>query len=341
MRILHIIATAAGWGGLERCVRDLAEHQAADHTVAVAGAEAVLQRLNPAVQKLILPMQFSRRDPRLLWAVRQAVRQFVPDVIHAHAGKGAALIHSSRWLLPRIPKVATIHGTKKHLGFLRDFDRVITVSRRAGESLGGIPHAVIWNAIPALDPPARPKDLSSYPFLGQGKPVFASVGRLVEEKAFDVLLQAMREVDGSLWIIGDGSLRASLEALAAELGITNRVWFAGFRSDVPLLMTLADVMVISSRREGFPLALVEMLHLRRPVVGTRVAGVEEILPNEWSCEPEDAPALASLMRKAANQRNHLESEFAPLFELAARELRLDKAAQKIEAVYQEAIATAR
>jgi glycosyltransferase involved in cell wall biosynthesis len=337
MRILHVIATASGWGGLERCVTDLANQQCATHTVAVAGAEAVLQRLNPAVQKLFLPMQHSRRDPRLLWAVRNAVREFKPDVIHAHAGKGAALIHSSRWLLPPIPRIATIHGTKKHLGFLRDFDRVITVSRRAGESLGGIPHTVIWNAIPPVERPAKPADLAAFPFLGQGKPVFASVGRLVEEKAFDVLLRALHEVDGYLWIIGDGALRASLETLARELGLAERVWFAGFRSDVPLLMGLADVMVISSRREGFPLALVEMLHLQRPVVGTRVAGVEEILPREWSCEPEDAPALAALLRKAAGKLSSLEAEFTPLFELAQRELRLDRAAEKIEAVYREAI----
>jgi glycosyltransferase involved in cell wall biosynthesis len=337
MRILHVIATASGWGGLERCVTDLANQQSATHTVAAAGAEGVLQRLNPAVQKLILPMQHSRRDPRLLWAMRRAVREFRPEVIHAHAGKGAALIHSSRWLLPRLPRVATIHGTKKHLGFLRHFDGVITVSRRAGASLGDIPHTVIWNAIPPMERPVKPADLSGFPFLGQGKPVFACVGRLVEEKAFDVLLRAMRDVDGYLWIIGDGTLRPSLEALATELRISDRIWFAGFRSDVPLLMCLAEVMVISSRREGFPLTLVESLHLQRPVIGTRVAGVEEILPAEWSCEPENAPALSALMKKTASQLNRLDVEFAPLFELAQRELRLDRAADKIEAVYREAI----
>jgi glycosyltransferase involved in cell wall biosynthesis len=335
MRILHVIATASGWGGLEKCVTDLAQQQSGTHTVGVAGAEGVLQRLQPPVTKLFLPMQHSRRDPRLLWAVRNAVREFAPDVIHAHAGKGAALIHSSRWLLPRIPRVATIHGTKKHLGFLRAFDRVITVSRRAGESLGGIPHTVIWNAILASERPDRPADLSTFPFLDQGQPVFASVGRLVEEKAFDVLLRALREVEGYLWIIGDGVLRAPLEKLAGELSLSDRVWFAGFRSDVPLLMSLADILVISSRREGFPLVLVESLHLHRPVVGTRVAGVEEILPAEWSCEPENPPALAALMRKTANQIGSLEKEFAPIYELAAQELQLDKAALKIEAVYRE------
>ena len=138
-------------------------------------------------------------------------------------------------------------------------------------------------------------DLSTFPFLDQGQPVFASVGRLVEAKAFDVLLRALREVEGYLWIIGDGVLRAPLEKLAGELSLSDRVWFAGFRSDVPLLMSLADILVISSRREGFPLVLVESLHLHRPVVGTRVAGVEEILPAEWSCEPENPPALAALM----------------------------------------------
>jgi len=341
MRILHVIATASGWGGLERCVTDLANQQATQHAVAVAGTESILQRLSPAVQRLILPMQRSRRDPRLWWALRQAVRSFAPEVIHAQAGKAAALVHSSRWLLPRLPGVATIHGTKKHLGFLRDFDRVITVSRRAGESLGTIPHTVIWNAIPRTERPPLPTDLRAFPFLGRGKPVFASVGRLVEEKGFDVLLRAMKDVEGFLWLIGDGALRPQLEALTRELGIAGRVWFAGFRPDVPVLMCLADVMVISSRREGFPLVLVEALHLQRPTIGTRVAGVEEILPPEWSCDTEDPVALAELMRKAARKLPKLSDDFAPLFALAERELTLDRAALKIEAVYQEAIESAR
>jgi glycosyltransferase involved in cell wall biosynthesis len=159
----------------------------------------------------------------------------------------------------------------------------------------------------------------------------------VEEKAFDVLLRAMREVDGYLWIIGDGALRDPLEALANELGVRERVWFAGFRSDVPVLICLADVMVISSRREGFPLTLVEALHLQRPVVGTRVAGVEEILPLEWSCETENVAALAALMQRAGQSITALGNEFAPLFAMAGRDLRLDVAARRIESVYQDAV----
>jgi glycosyltransferase involved in cell wall biosynthesis len=134
-------------------------------------------------------------------------------------------------------------------------------------------------------------------------------------------------------------LRGELEALAKEMGIADRVWFAGFRSDVPLLMSLADVMVISSRREGFPLALVEMLLLRRPVVGTEVGGVEEIIPAEWMCAPEQPKALADVMGKAANELTSLPEQFRPVFDLAERELQLAGAARKIEAVYSEVIGT--
>jgi glycosyltransferase involved in cell wall biosynthesis len=337
MRIYHIVGTASGWGGLERCVTDLAAHQSREHTVAVAGAEGVLQHLKPGVQRMVVPMHHNRRDPRLLWSLRRTILDFRPDVIHAHAGKGAALANALRFFLPPIPRVATIHGTKKHPGSLARFGRVIAVSRRAGQSLGGVAHTVIWNGLPPINRPTIPADLSHFPFLKQGKPVFGAVGRLVEEKAFDVLLRAMGEVDGYLWIIGDGPLRGELEGLAKELGIADRVWFAGFRTDVPLLMTLADIMVISSRREGFPLALVEMLLLRRLVVGTAVGGVEEIIPTEWLCAPEEPKALADLMRKAANEASSLPERFRPVFDLAERELQLTGAARKIEAVYREAI----
>jgi glycosyltransferase involved in cell wall biosynthesis len=101
-------------------------------------------------------------------------------------------------------------------------------------------------------------------------------------------------------------------------------------------MRLADLMIISSRREGFPLVLAEMLQLQRPLVSTRVAGVEEILPAEWMCEPEDSTGLAVLINKALIRLPQLSQEFAPIFKLAAEELRIESAARKTEAIYREA-----
>jgi hypothetical protein len=64
--------------------------------------------------------------------------------------------------------------------------------------------------------------------------------------------------------------------------------------------------------------------------------VEEILPAEWMCEPEDAAGLAALINKALGRLPELSREFAPIFQLAAEELRIESAARKTEAIYREA-----
>lgn len=340
MKIFHVVATDREWGGLERSVVDLAAAQArAGHRVRVAAAPVVLERLAPEVERVELPMARSRHDPRLLWSLLRAVRSFGPEVVHAHANKAAFLIKILRPFLPPCARLATVQNTKRSVRVFRGFDRVIAVSARAGAALGDISHEVIWNAIPRSAPtnrpPATPVPFRDHPT----RPVLAAVGRLVPAKGFDILLPAVKDLDASLWIIGEGPLRAELEGQATALGIADRVWFAGFRRDVAELNALADLLVVSSRHEGFPFAFVEMLHQRRPVVGTRVAGVEELLPEEWLCKREDAPALAALIRRAlALSNSERAAAFAPVFARADRELALEETLPRIHALYAAALA---
>ncbi len=341
MKIFHIVATDSEWGGLERSVVELVRTQAATHEVRLAAAPLVLERLDASVDRVSLPMQRSRRDPLLLWQLARAIRAYRPDIIHAHANKAAALVNALRFFLPPAATVATVQNTKRSVRVFKPFDQVIAVSQRAGSCLGDIPHHVIWNAIPRAvqsEPETNALAETDLPFLGGSRPILAAVGRLVPAKGFDILLESLRTVDACLWIIGDGRLRAELETRARTAGVSDRVWFAGFRNDVSRLTRLADLMVISSRNEGFPFALVEMLHLERPVVGTRVAGVEDILPPSCLCPVEDAPALAKTINRALDRRASLAAEFAPVFAFAARELSLEHTAPRIEAVYAQALA---
>lgn len=339
MRIFHIVATDQGWGGLERSVVELANMQARNHEVFVAAAPVVLERLDASVKRIPLPVHLSRRHPLLLWRLLREIVRSRPAVLHAHANKAAALVNAIRFVLPRaLARVATVQNTKRSTRVFAPFDRVIAVSRMAGESLGLIPHEVIWNAIPRPTASATSPAVEGVPFLGQGKPVLAAIGRLVPAKGFDLLLDALVKVDAFLWIVGDGPLRAELEARAKTAGVADRVWFAGFRRDAETLMRRADLMVISSRHEGFPFAFVEMLLLRRPVVGTRVAGVEEVLPETLSCPTEDADALAALINDALRDLPSLPARFEPVFAFAAERLTLENTIGKIEAVYAELLA---
>ena len=320
---------------MERHVVDLAGVQSDVHDVMVAGAPNVLGRLAPSVAHAVLPLQHSRYHPRLLLALRRELARFRPDVVHAHNTKAAALVDIACRLLPKMARVATVHGTKNSTRVFSRFDCAIAVSRTAGSQLV-FPHHVIWNGVNAM-PIAPGADASTLPFLNQARPIAIAVGRLADVKGFDVLLEALRQVDLQLWIVGDGPERSKLEAQARRIGVVDRVWFAGFREDAGWLMSLADFMIISSRREGFPLVLVEMLHRRRPVISTRVGGSEEILPAEWLCAPAHPDSLAQLIARALGKLPSLSSDFEPVFQIAVRELTVAASSRKIMDVYRESL----
>ena len=89
------------------------------------------------------------------------------------------------------------------------------------------------------------------------------VGRLIEEKGVQTILQALgylRDADCRLTIVGDGDYRAPLQAIAKELDIDSRVQFLGTRDDVPELLADSDVFVhVPDCAEGFGIAVVEAL----------------------------------------------------------------------------------
>jgi glycosyltransferase involved in cell wall biosynthesis len=108
------------------------------------------------------------------------------------------------------------------------------------------------------------------------------VARLDRLKGHDVLLKALAwmKEDAELLIVGDGPERGALEVLAAELGVQDRVRFAGFRKDVPDLLAASDFFVLPSRTEGLPLSVLEAMAHGLPSIATPVGGVPEALNGE-------------------------------------------------------------
>jgi glycosyltransferase involved in cell wall biosynthesis len=132
------------------------------------------------------------------------------------------------------------------------------------------------------------------------------VSRLSHEKGIDVLVDAaalMNTRAARIIIVGDGPDEQALKARAQRLGVADRVSFVGARphDDVPAWISSADVCVLSSRKEGYPNALVEYLACARPAVATRVGGVPEILTSEAlgiMVPPENPAVLAQALDRA-------------------------------------------
>lgn len=137
-----------------------------------------------------------------------------------------------------------------------------------------------------------------------------AVGRLHPIKAYPLLLQACRkltdaEFDWTLTLVGDGPSRASLESIAAELGISERVRFAGAISqdEIQLYFARADVLVMSSFMEGVPVVLMEAMATGLPIVSTNVGGIPELVSPTCGVltPPGSAEGLAAAVLELAHR----------------------------------------
>lgn len=165
-------------------------------------------------------------------------------------------------------------------------------------------------------------DLGRWPFRERrptvpGRLRIVSVGRLVEKKGIAHSLRAVRlladrEVDVEYRVFGDGPLRERLTALSAELGIDDRVTFEGRGDQAAVRQGLdqADVLVAASvtaadgDEEGIPNVLKEAMASGMPVVGTRHAGIPELIEDGvsgWLVPERDEGALADALERLARE----------------------------------------
>ncbi len=137
--------------------------------------------------------------------------------------------------------------------------------------------------------------------------VVGTVGRLSPEKGgVDLLIRAVKSLcleypHARLLIVGDGPMRPELEKVAAHTGLD--ALFAGTRNDIPRLLSAMDIFVLPSLREAMPIALLEAMAMRLPVVATLVGGVPEIVEDGKTgllVPPDDESVLALALNKLAS-----------------------------------------
>lgn len=137
--------------------------------------------------------------------------------------------------------------------------------------------------------------------------VIAVIGRLVAEKGYPELFEAMRQVDAALWVIGErlasdhaSSIAHAIDAAERDPVLSKRIRFLGYRSDIPRLLAAADIYTLPSHREGMPRSIIEAMMAGLPVVATNIRGSrEEIVEGVtgFLTPVGDADALASALRQ--------------------------------------------
>jgi glycosyltransferase involved in cell wall biosynthesis len=321
--ILQIVAPGEV-GGLESVVLALAAGQARrGHNVIVAVVSHPGDGEHPFVAALtaagvrtvpfILPPRAYLKEKAL---IKDLCRREKPDVVHTH-GYRPDILHAASRVRRNFATATTLHGSSRVGGasslhemlqmlLLRRFDAVIAVSRPLAHQLRGTwvkaeRLHVIPNSWSDRDPIADRSEARRHLRLPAKGVVVGWVGRLIPIKGADVFLRAIGRLDAfapTVSVIGDGSERAHLEALARAEGLSDRVRFHGTVRDAGRYIGAFDAFVLSSRSEGTPVTLLEAIAARVPVVATSVGGVPDVVgPAEAILvPPEDPRALAEAIR---------------------------------------------
>lgn len=325
-------------GGLERHFAELCNALAArGHRVSAIAHPRHGAALSAQVAFEPLDLARSRRHPKALLDLHRALRRVRPALVHAQAGKAAAMVATLRFGR-RCPAVATVHNIKRRQRALRHFDRVIAVSDAVAATLTAVSAVIVCNGVePPVAPGAEAVRALREQLGAAEEGLVLAAGRLVPAKGFDRLLAAWHDIDARLLIAGEGPQRPALERAIADAGLGARVRLLGHRQDIPALMSAADLVVMPSRHEGLPYVLLEALHLRRPVLATPAADAAGLLPADWRAPSADDLALGRLVRRALAEPQRLQQALRPVWERAARELTLDAMVGRTEALYRQVL----
>ena len=240
-----------------------------------------------------LGMRRGMPDPRALGRLRELIRRWRPDVLHAHMVHANLLARLTRLVVPTPIVISTIYsqdeGPQWRYVAYRLTERLSDVTtavsqvamaeavRRGGVRASTallVPNGIRTNEY-VRDAPIRERTRASLGLADRF--TWLAVGRLVEAKGYGDMIAAFRlacehHPEAILLIAGAGPLEEQIRATARQAGIEESVSLLGLRQDVPALMQAADAFVMSSRWEGLPMVLLEAAASSLPIVATDVGG---------------------------------------------------------------------
>jgi glycosyltransferase involved in cell wall biosynthesis len=317
--VAMLIPTIDQIGGAERQVLELSKALAAKGwrvtLIALSGhGGTAAQELSDAgVAYLSLGMRKAWVDPRGWLRYLRWARLHRPDILHAHLPHATYFARWTRPLHPVPVVIDTIHtsstGSAGRQRGYRLSGRLSNWTTCVSQPVADAAIAARMISSKATSVIPNGVDLSAEPKTVAQRTDFRwiAVGRLARVKDYPTLLRALAQLPSlgnmtpaQLEIVGSGPEEQTLRALAAELGITDRVRFAGFQSDVRPFLANADAFVLSSLWEGLPVSVLEAAASGLPVVATNGAGSREaMIPHRTGLlvPVGDATALAEAMRE--------------------------------------------
>ena len=315
MRIVHVVLTL-NIGGQERLILNLSRE------LVRRGHEVSVISLTPGGELRRefggIPVYDVTRERRasalVVLRMAERLRTLKPDVVHTH-NQAPFIYGATTARLVGVKRVVhTKHGESgfgaKAGRFARINFQLLTAFVAVSEETAEVARTkervparvlrVIPNGIPLTqfqpDPAARARVRAEHG-IPENAFVVGSVGRLVPEKNFPLLVRSMAPLLGEstrLLIVGEGQTRKDVEAAIPE-GLARFVTLAGTRADIPAQLSAMDAFTLTSDTEGLPLAIAEAMSCALPIVATRVGALASIVPEMVGAlvDAGDASALTA------------------------------------------------
>ena len=323
----------------------------------------VAAHICPYLDRKIRPWRDFRA---LLWLMR-LIRRERYDLVHTHESKASLLGRLAARLVGCKHIIYGLHGVVFNdpgSRIKRQFyialekmtiwacDLIIAVGRDTirhyhRENIGRkIPHQIVYSGIDVTEFEQRLNNVSKDAFrremgIPDDAPVLVNIGRFSSAKAQHYTIEAFARLqcpEARLLLVGEGPERVACERLCAELGVEDRVIFAGFFQDITPAYAIASVHVLSSLREGLSGVAVEASLARVPTVSFEVEGIREIVTHGHSgfvVTQGDIKAMVTYLEKLIGnpQMCHTYGERAYRHAIARWDHRV--MVQKLDAIYRQ------
>ncbi|MHB8481163.1 MAG: glycosyltransferase family 4 protein [Nitrospiria bacterium] len=358
-------------GGLQRVAADLAQNLNKDRydvSVCALREGGVLEQelSQEGISVIKLPPAPNGVDYFSFWKLYQIFKAVRPDIIHTHNTQ-PFLEGALAGLMARVPVIIhTDHGRqfpdKKRYMFAeqtlaRFVSQIVAVSEFTKndliqyEKIKASKIKVVLNGIDgrkyscSIDKIRKKKEAGIDRERG---PIIGWCGRLSPEKGLSFLFKSVKSLvkvypEIILLIAGEGPLEERLRIEAKELGIERNILFLGRREDVHEIMSIFDIFVLPSIREGLPLVLLEAMAASLPIIASDVGGISRAVKegiNGFLVKPQDPDILYERIKNLLENAELREVFARNAQALFQKEFSLERMIREYETVYQECLALA-
>ena len=310
------LITGLHTGGAEMLVRDISrkiDKEKFEITiVSILSIGDIGKQIQDSDIRVISLDTGSKYNPVVLFKLFKILKREKPDILHTHLFH-ADILGRIAGSIVGVPKIiSTIHNVEfgglfreKLLSWTRSLvDMNIAVSRKVAEKVveKGVSKKenvyIIYNGINLENFPNKDKqEMRENLNLETDKPVFVSVGSLTQQKGYQYLLEAVKDInnDALFIILGEGSERKKLENKIKEYKLGDMVLLRGNVDNVNDYLQAADFFIMPSLWEGFSVALLEAAWAGKVIIATDVGGNAEIIIDNktgFLLESKDAKKIA-------------------------------------------------